>query len=87
MRKHEEEHEKGAFLFQNKKAETFLESKHAIKLQYWGPWVAQWVKRLPLAQIMIPGSRDKVPRQSPCFSLSLPLAYTISLFPSLSQIK
>ena len=37
---------------------------------YWGAWVAQSVKRLPLAQVMIPGSWDRVPQWGVCFSLS-----------------
>ena len=31
-----------------------------------GTWVAQMVKHLPLAQVMIPGSWDPVPPQTPC---------------------
>ena len=42
-----------------------------------GAWVAQWVKCLPLAQIMISGSLDRAPRWTPCSAgnllLSLPL--------------
>ena len=31
-----------------------------------GTWVAQSVKHLPLAQVMIPGSCDGAPHQPPC---------------------
>ena len=43
----------------------------------WDAWVAQLVKRLPLARVTIPGSWDRVPHQAPCSAgsllLSLPL--------------
>jgi len=58
----------------------------------WGVWLAQSVKRLPSAQVMIPGSRDRAPRQTPCSagSLLLPLlvappAYALSLSLSVKQ--
>ena len=40
-----------------------------------GSWVAQSVKRLPLAQVMISGSRDQAPHRAPCSvaNLLLPL--------------
>ena len=61
-----------------------------------GTWVAQLVKRLPSAQVMIPGSWDRVLNQAPCsvgcllLPLPLPLllcapALNISL--SLSRTK
>lgn len=31
-----------------------------------GAWATQAVKRLPLAQVMIPEFQDRVPRQAPC---------------------
>ena len=41
----------------------------------WDTWVAQLVKRLPSAQVMIPASWDRVPHRAPCSagSLLLPL--------------
>ena len=36
-----------------------------IKQQRRGTWAAQWVKRLPLAQVMIPRSWDRVPYRTP----------------------
>ena len=41
-----------------------------------GTWVAQWVKPLPLAQVMISGSWDRAPHRALCS--------TGSLLPSLS---
>ncbi|XP_034854411.1 bone marrow stromal antigen 2 isoform X1 [Mirounga angustirostris] len=40
-----------------------------------GTWVPPWVKRLPSAQVTIPGSWDRAPHQAPCSagSLLLPL--------------
>lgn len=40
-----------------------------------GAWVAQWVKLLPLAQVIISGSWDQAPPQhgAPCSAGSLPL--------------
>ena len=57
-----------------------------------GAWVAQMVKLLPLAQVMIPESRDRVPHRAPsCMeSLLLPLTFSslmLSLTVSLSQIN
>ena len=45
---------------------------------FWGTAVVQWVKPLPLAQVMVPGPGIKphirLPtQQGVCFSLSLPL--------------
>ena len=40
----------------------------------WGAWVAQSVKQLPPAQIMIPGSWDRALRQAPCSVGSLLLS-------------
>ena len=41
----------------------------------WGTWVAQSVKHLPLAQVLIPGSWDRAPNLVLCSveSLLLPL--------------
>ena len=36
-----------------------------------GAWVAQWVKPLPLAQVMISGSWDRVPHRALCSAGSL----------------
>ena len=57
-----------------------------------GTWVAQSVKRLTSAQVMIPGSRDRAPHQAPCSvgSLRLPLPVSLPLLVlthSLSQIN
>ena len=51
-----------------------------------GAWVAQAVKRLPSAQVMIPGSWDRAPHGAPCLagSLLLPLPLPLPLlFPLL----
>jgi len=47
----------------------------SLDYKKWGAWVAQPVKRLPLAQVMIPGSWDRVLHWAPCSagSLLLPL--------------
>ena len=47
----------------------------------WGAWVAQWVKPLPLAQVMIPASWDRAPHQALCSAGSLlpPLSLPASL--------
>ena len=55
-----------------------------------GAWVAQLVKRLPLAQIMILESWDQVLHQAPCSAGSLILPLTLPplmLSLSLSQIN
>lgn len=69
------------------------------KSEGWGAWVAQLVKNLPLAQVMIPGvlgSWDQAPHWAPCSagSLHLPLPQLLPLLVlslcfslSLSQIK
>ena len=43
-----------------------------------GPWVAQLVKQLPLAQVPVLESRDRVPHQAPSSmgSLLLPLTFS-----------
>ena len=45
-----------------------------------GAWVAQLVKRLPSAQVMIPGSWDRAPHGVPCSagSLLLPLPLPVA---------
>ena len=50
---------------------------------FWGAWVAQSIKRLPLAQVMIPRSWDRTPHQAPCSvgSLLLPLHLSLLVFP------
>ena len=49
--------------------------KNKRKLEDWGTWVAQAVKPLPSAQVMIKGSWDRAQHQAPCSaeSLLLPL--------------
>ena len=49
-----------------------------LKVKNRDTWVAQLVKYLPLAQVMIPGSWDGVPHWAPCSvrSLLLPLPAT-----------
>jgi len=42
-----------------------------------GAWVAQLVKRLPSAQVMIPESQDRVPHRAPCSAGSLPPPLTL----------
>ena len=46
-----------------------------------GAWVAQWVKPLPLAQVMISGSWDQAPHWTLCSAgiLLLPLSLPGSL--------
>ena len=52
------------------------ESSHPLskakELYYRGAWVAQWVKPLPSAQVMISGSWDQAPNQALCSTGSLP---------------
>nr|XP_054367840.1 uridine diphosphate glucose pyrophosphatase NUDT22 isoform X3 [Mirounga angustirostris] len=50
-----------------------------------GAWVAQMVKRLPSAQVMVPGSWNRVPHRAPCslgacFSLCLCVSLSLSDF-------
>ena len=59
-----------------------------------GAWVAQLVKHLPLAQVVIPGSSDRVSWWAACSAGSLllllpttPPACAVSLSCSLSQIN
>ena len=65
-----------------------------LKSQKNGAWVAQLVKRLPWAQVVIPESWDQAPRWAPCSAgnLLLPLCLPLPLFIlvhvcSLSQIN
>ena len=59
----------------------------------WGTWVAQLVKPLPLAQVMISESWDPVPCWAPCSAgglllpLPVPLAPPFMLTLSFSQIS
>ena len=55
----------------------------------WGTWVAQPIKHLPLAQVMILGSWDRAPCWAPCSTrnLLLPLLSHCSCSRSLSQIN
>jgi len=53
-----------------------------------GAWVAQLVRRLPSAQVMILESLDRVPHRAPCSARSLLLPLTLPpLMYSLSQIN
>ena len=64
--------------------------KTVARWQIQGAWVAQSVKCLPSAQVMIPGSWDGAPRQAPCSvgSLLLPLPLPLPLLVlSLLQIN
>ena len=47
----------------------------ALEMRLPGAWVAQWVKCLPSARVMIPGSCNRVPHRAPTSmgSLLLPL--------------
>lgn len=54
-----------------------------------GVWVAQLVKHLPSAQVIIPGSQAQAPPRAPCsagscFSLSLSLCLPLGLLVPLS---
>jgi len=53
---------------------------------YMGAWVAQLVKRLPSARVMILESRDRVPYRAPCSAGGLLLPLPSSLSCSLSLI-
>ena len=46
---------------------------------YWGPWVAQSVKHLPFAQVMISWSWDGALCWAPCSTGSLLLPLTVPL--------
>ena len=60
---------------------------YAFKWVFWGTWVAQSVKWLPSAQVMIPGSWDGAPHLAPaqwgvCVALSFfrsPCFFSLSL--------
>jgi len=62
------------FCIAEKNCFHLLEIHHLVSslenMWQWGTWVAQSVKRLPSAQVMIPESQDRVP-QGACFSPSL----------------
>ena len=65
-----------------------------LKESFWGTWVAQSVKHLPLAQVMIPGSWDPALHQAPLLlPLLLPLPFlpthvsSLSFMLSLKEIK
>ena len=63
---------------------VYLVKKSALE----GAWVAQLVKRLPSAQVMILESLDRVPHRAPCLAGSLLLPLTLPpLMCSLSQIN
>ena len=47
-----------------------------------GVWVAQLVKCLPLAQVIIPESLDQAPHQAPCSAGSLLLPFPLPLPPT-----
>ena len=68
----------GEYLNKVHKVQTIkkMTNSSVLKLGYvWAPSVAQWVKHLPSAQVMIPGSWNWVPHQAPCSvgSLHVPL--------------
>ena len=46
-----------------------------LKISEWGPLGGSVVERLPLAQVMIPGSWDQVPLQAPQREPASPSAY------------
>ena len=50
-----------------------------VKQHYWGTWVAQSVKCLPSAQVMVPGSWDQAPHRAPCSAGDLLLSLVLSL--------
>ena len=55
--------------------------KQSFKVSSRGTWVAQWVKPLPSAQVMISGSWDRAPHRALCSAGSLlpPLSLPASL--------
>ena len=67
----------------------------SLNLYFPSAWVAQSVKRLPLARVIIPRSSDGAPHEASCSAGSLPLTlplptphlYSLSLAHSLSQIN
>ena len=62
---------------------SIVECYSAIKSnEVWGTWVAQLVKHLPSAQVMILGSQDQALCWAPCSmeSLLLPLPLPLPLF-------
>ena len=54
-----------------------------LETRPWGTWVAQWVKPLPLVQVIISGSWDRAPHRAVCSAGSL-LPLSLSLPASLS---
>ena len=54
-------------------------------LKSWGAWVAQSAERLPLAQVMIPGSWDRALCQAPCSVGSLLLLLPLFFPPTCAQ--
>ena len=60
-------------------SDHYRESSRLIIL--WDTWVAQWIKYLPSAQVMISGSGNGAPHQGPCSvgSLLLPLPLLLLL--------
>ena len=50
-----------------------------LKDMFRGAWVAQWVKPLPSAQVMISGSWDRVPHRALCSAGSLLPSLSLSV--------
>ena len=51
----------------------------SLEMDFRGTCVAQLVKHLPLAQVMIHGSWNRVPHQAPCSVESLLLPFSVPL--------
>ena len=69
---------------------SWIRRINIVKMFMWDAWVAQLVKQLPSAQVMISASWDRVPHWAPCSAgsllLPLPLPATLSVCaPSLSN--
>ena len=56
-----------------------LKDSFSKKADFGGTWLAQLVKHLPSAQVMIPGFWDRVLHQAPCLAGSLLLPFPLLL--------